>query len=84
MNDTKKVEIISLNDEGVDMIVDQTAGKMKYSNGKDDQVEAGIIELKTTNEEKIGKKDLLQLQTMINQSLIEQNHDQPIPHRTKP
>ena len=76
MHDPKKVEIISLNEEdAIDMIVDQTALKMQYSNGKDDQVAAEIIELgdKTTNDEKIGKKDLLQLQTMINQSLIEQN-----------
>ena len=76
MRGPKKVGIISRNEEDdIDLIVDQTTEKMQYSNGKDDQVAAEIIELgdKTTNAEKIGKKDFI----------TTANYDQPIPHRTK-
>ena len=66
MDDSKEVEITSLSDEDViDMIVEQTK---QNPNGKDDEVTVEEVDAET-----IRKKDLLQLQAMINQSLMEQN-----------
>ena len=65
MDDSKEVEITALSDEDIiDMIVDQTK---QNPDGKVDEVTVEEVD-----EETIRKKDL-QLQAMINQSLMEQN-----------
>ena len=65
MDDSQEVEITSLSDvDVIDMRIEQTK---QNPNGKDDEVTVEEVD-----EETIRKKDLLQLQAMINQSLMEQ------------